>query len=103
MKTIIEMVEKTKYAVFYPALGEWFAASQTGGFRAHPNTTKDITKAKLWDFEKLADNAVRKDNSYKKTAREIYEENGNPYAQNPVLQPGILKTLTITSKYEEVL
>ena len=101
MKTTIEMTEKTKYAVFYPALGEWFAASQTGGYRAHPRTTPDITKAKLWDFEKLAKNAVKKDNTYKQRSREIYAENQNEYAENPVLQPGVLKTLTVTSKYEE--
>lgn len=103
MKTTIELTEKTKFAIFYPATDAWFAASQTGGFRAHPIITKDITKAKFWDFQKLADNALRKDSSFKKTSREIYEENGNPYAHNPVLQPGTLKTMVITSKYEEVL
>lgn len=101
MKTTIEMTEKTKYAVFYPALGEWFAASQTGGYNAHPRTTKDITKAKFWEFEKLARNASLKDNFHKKNSRDIHEEHNHEYAHNPVLQPGVLKKLTITSKYEE--
>ena len=101
MRTTIEMTEQTKYALFYPATGEWFAANQTGGYAYKPNTTKDILKAKMWEFKKLASNAEGKD-TYRKAyevQNRIQYGNGDPYC--PTLQAGVVRPIIVTLKFEE--